>query len=84
MKTILLLLFPIYLSAQTVYDADSNVIFSIDYANDTSIVGINPDKIHIDIIEEKYGNHMFFVESKDKSYVNWHTVRGVYYFKKLD
>lgn len=84
MKTLLLILFPILSFSQTIFDNDSNIIFSIDYNNDTSIIGINPDKIHIDIIEEKFGNHLFFVESKDKQYANWHTVRGVYYFKKLE
>jgi len=84
MKTLLILLFPLWLSAQTVTNQKGDTIFSITYANDTSIVGINVNEITIDIIPNSFGNHLFFVETKDKSYANWFSVYGVYYFKKLE
>jgi len=85
MKTLLLILFPIWLSAQhVVTNQKGDTIFSVTFANDTSIVGINVNEITIDIIPNSFGNHLFFVETKDKQFANWFSVYGVYLFRKLE
>lgn len=80
---ILLLLFPLYLSAQEIKNIHGEIIFSIDKSSpDTTVISVDAKQVSVTIIPDIAGNAILFVKTRQVD--NWFKVKGFYYFKPVE
>ena len=84
MKTLILILFPLFTYCQTITNSKGDTVLILNKSNDTTVISVKTGEVFITIAKDVANNDMLFVETKDKSYVNWFTMRTFYYFKPLE